>query len=92
MSFEYATVKGKGQIVIPVELRRKLGIEEGTKLAFMEEGGRLVIQPVTNEFIDRMHGILAGKGLPDEWTGLRIRNWSEALRPRRQRAPAFSHG
>ncbi len=65
MSVEYGTVKGKGQIVIPVELRRKLGIEEGTKLAFMEEAGRLVIQPVTNEFIDRMHGILAGKGLPN---------------------------
>ena len=65
MSVEYGVVKAKGQVVIPVEIRRKLGIEEGTKLAFLEEAGRLVVQPVTDEFIDRMHGILSGKGLPD---------------------------
>lgn len=65
MKTEYTTVKAKGQIVIPVELRRRLGIDEGTKLALKEEGGKLVIQPITDEFIESMHGILAGKGLPD---------------------------
>ena len=65
MSIEYATVKAKGQIVIPVDLRRKLQIEEGTRVAFLQEGRRLIIQPVTDEFIASMQGILAGKGLPD---------------------------
>jgi AbrB family looped-hinge helix DNA binding protein len=65
MRTEYTTVKAKGQIVIPVELRRKLKLKEGTKLALSEAEGKLVIQPITDEFIDSVHGMLAGKGLPD---------------------------
>jgi AbrB family looped-hinge helix DNA binding protein len=64
MPAEFATVKAKGQVVIPVELRRKFGIDEGTRVAFFEEDGRLLLQPVTDEFIDSMCGIVAGKGLP----------------------------
>lgn len=64
MSIEYATVKAKGQIVIPVEMRRKFQIDEGTRVAFLEEEGRLFLQPVTNQFIDGMKGVLAGRGLP----------------------------
>jgi AbrB family looped-hinge helix DNA binding protein len=64
MGIEYATVKAKGQVVIPVEIRRKFQIDEGTRVAFLEEDGRLLIQPVTDEFIEGMKGILAGHGLP----------------------------
>ena len=64
MSVEYATVKAKGQVVIPVEIRRKFQIDEGTRVAFLEEDGRLLIQPVTDEFIEGMKGILGGRGLP----------------------------
>jgi AbrB family looped-hinge helix DNA binding protein len=64
MGTEYATVKAKGQVVIPVDVRRKFQIDEGTRVAFLEEEGRLFIQPVTNEFIEGMKGILAGRGLP----------------------------
>lgn len=64
MQIEYATVKAKGQVVIPVDIRRKFQIEEGTRVAFLEEEGRLLIQPVTDEFIDAMKGILSGSGLP----------------------------
>jgi AbrB family looped-hinge helix DNA binding protein len=64
MSVEYALVNAKGQVVIPVDLRRKLRIEQGTRIAFLEEKGRLVMQPVTRDFIREMKGILAGRGLP----------------------------
>lgn len=65
MTIEYATVKAKGQVVIPVDVRRRFQIDEGTRVAFLEEDGRLFLQPVTDEFIDSMQGILAGPGLPD---------------------------
>ena len=65
MTIEYATVKAKGQVVIPVEIRRKFQIDEGTRVAFLEDAGRLFIQPVTDKFIDAMKGILAGRGLPE---------------------------
>jgi AbrB family looped-hinge helix DNA binding protein len=64
MGTEYATVKAKGQVVIPVDIRRRFQIDEGTRVAFFEEEGRLFIQPVTDEFIEGMKGILAGRGLP----------------------------
>jgi AbrB family looped-hinge helix DNA binding protein len=64
MPIQYATVKTKGQVVIPVDIRRKFQIDEGTRVAFLEEEGRLFIQPVTDEFIEGMKGILAGRGLP----------------------------
>jgi len=65
MAIEYATVKAKGQVVIPVDIRRKFRIDEGTRVAFLEDEGRLVIQPVTDQFIEGMKGMLAGRGLPD---------------------------
>jgi AbrB family looped-hinge helix DNA binding protein len=65
MAIEYATVKAKGQVVIPVDIRRKFQIDEGTRIAFLEEQGRLFLQPVTDEFIDAMKGSLAGQDLPD---------------------------
>jgi AbrB family looped-hinge helix DNA binding protein len=64
MAIEYATVKAKGQVVIPVDIRRRFRIDEGTRVAFLEEEGRLVVQPVTDQFIDGMKGVLSGRGLP----------------------------
>jgi AbrB family looped-hinge helix DNA binding protein len=74
MSIEYATVKAKGQVVIPVDIRRKFQIDEGTRVAFLEEAGRLFIQPVTDEFIDAMNGVLSGHGLPERIGRTRDRN------------------
>ncbi|MGB7130308.1 MAG: AbrB/MazE/SpoVT family DNA-binding domain-containing protein [Candidatus Sulfotelmatobacter sp.] len=74
MAAEYATVKAKGQVVIPVGIRRKFQIDEGTRVAFLEESGRLFLQPVTDEFIDSMKGILAGRGLPQRVERARDRN------------------
>ena len=56
----HATVKG--QIVIPVELRRKYGIKAGTKIHIYEENGRIILQPVTREFIASVRGSLKGSG------------------------------
>jgi len=39
---EIATVGTKGQIVIPQQIRRELGIKPKTKLAVYSRGGRLV--------------------------------------------------
>ena len=57
-----ATVTSKGQIVIPADIRRRYGIHRGTKVSFIEEGGRLVLQPITPEFIDSVMGSLKGSG------------------------------
>ena len=53
-----SVVTSKGQIVIPAEIRKKYGIKKGTQVAFIEDGPRLILAPVTDEFIDSLHGCL----------------------------------
>ncbi|MFH1826682.1 MAG: AbrB/MazE/SpoVT family DNA-binding domain-containing protein [bacterium] len=51
----------KGQIVIPVELRRKYNIEPGSKVELMDIGGEIVIIPITvKNPIDEARGFLKG--------------------------------
>ena len=38
---ELAKVTSKGQITIPIDIRKKLGIREGDKILFMEENDRV---------------------------------------------------
>ncbi|HEX3103129.1 MAG TPA: AbrB/MazE/SpoVT family DNA-binding domain-containing protein [Terriglobales bacterium] len=69
MSVLSATFTSKGQLVVPAELRRKHGIEAGTRVKFLEDQfGRIVLQPVTEEYIDRLMGCLAeGSDLLSNW-------------------------
>jgi AbrB family looped-hinge helix DNA binding protein len=64
-----ATFTSKGQLVIPAELRRKHGIEAGTRVKFLEDQfGRIVLQPITEDYIDRVMGCLAeGPDLLADW-------------------------
>jgi AbrB family looped-hinge helix DNA binding protein len=40
---DVSRVTSKGQVTIPVEMRRKLGVKDGDKVVFIEEGYRIVI-------------------------------------------------
>jgi antitoxin PrlF len=40
------TVSDKGQVVIPAAIRRRLGIEPGTKLDFEVEGDSIRVRPL----------------------------------------------
>jgi AbrB family looped-hinge helix DNA binding protein len=64
-----ATVTSKGQLVVPAELRRKHGIQAGTKVKFLEDQfGRIVLQPITEGYIDCVMGCLAeGADLLATW-------------------------
>ena len=59
-----SVVTAKGQIVIPVKLRRKHGIKKGTPVSFVERNGEIVLQPLTDEYIRSLQGIARtwGKG------------------------------
>ena len=56
----YATVKG--QIVIPVALRRKYGIKNGTKIIVTDIGDSINLKPVTEQYLRNLQGSLKGKG------------------------------
>lgn len=48
----------KGQIVIPASVRRKFGIKEGTRIRIEvdEKGRRIILTPVTREYIHSLRG------------------------------------
>jgi AbrB family looped-hinge helix DNA binding protein len=60
----FNTVSSKGQIVIPVSFRESLEIERGTRIAFSQEGSRLILEPDTLaaklRLIDELYGSTAG--------------------------------
>ncbi len=64
-NIEYSAVNAKGQVVIPADIRDRFDIKRGTRIAFVEEKGRLFIQPVTDAFIESMRGSLARQGMPE---------------------------
>lgn len=55
-----AFVGTAGAFVIPEELRRELGIREGTRIAIYREKDRLILQPITEQFIASLAGCCKG--------------------------------
>ena len=47
----------KGRLVVPARIRRRFGIKPGTRIVFLEENGRLILQPVTRKYIHSFRGI-----------------------------------
>lgn len=40
-----STISSKGQITVPIEVRRRLGLQEGDRVEFVFEDGRTVLRP-----------------------------------------------
>ncbi len=57
-----SVVTVKGQIVVPAKIRRKFGIKKGTKIAFVEQNGKLIIQPLDKNYFESLAGILGTDG------------------------------
>jgi len=60
MSTEEVLVDNKGRILIPKNIREKIGLETGTKAQLKIENHKLFIQPPTQpeEFIQEMEGCI----------------------------------
>lgn len=61
-----ATVQKRGQVTIPIEMRRKLGIEEGGVVAFVETDDGILISPrevMAMDALDRIGEVLKKHGI-----------------------------
>ena len=61
MFMNTAYVTSKGQLVVPSRIRRRFGIKPGTRVNFVEEGDRIIFQPVTKEYINSFCGVFRQK-------------------------------
>ena len=60
----------KGQVVIPLRLRKQFDIEDGTKAVVQATPEGILLKPVTAALIKHGRGILkrtAGKPLTEDW-------------------------
>ena len=67
---EIAKITSKGQVTIPINIRRKLGVKEGNKILFVEEAGKVYILNASMEALRKAQTAFAGEaqrvGLKDE--------------------------
>ena len=49
MKTDISTVTRKGQVTIPVRLRRAFELEEGSHIRFLDDGNRIIIEPVIED-------------------------------------------
>ena len=69
------TLTAKGQVTIPADIRRRLGLKPGDKVAFVEEDGKVVL-------VRQEHNIEAAFGLIKGKVGVSLEQMDEAVRKR----------
>lgn len=80
----------QGRLVIPAEIRRRLGFEPGQELAVRVEEGRLVLETPDNVLArlrGRFRGVPAGTSLADELVADRRREVELEGRDQEPRRP-----
>ncbi len=64
------TVQTKGQVTIPVEIRRLLGVKPGDKVVFRVVKGVVELQPVTMT-LEQTFGAVSPQERPEDFSTLR---------------------
>ncbi len=58
---ELAKITSKGQITIPVQIRKKLKLKEGDKVFFYEEKGKVIFQNASQVALSNFQKEMAGE-------------------------------
>ncbi len=58
-----SVITKKGQVVVPVALRRKYNIETGTKMQWIDTGTIIKAVPIPKDPISALRGCSEGEGL-----------------------------
>jgi AbrB family looped-hinge helix DNA binding protein len=65
MAIAHSKVTAQGQISVPVEVRRKLGIGPGSVLEWEEEGGKMVVRRAGRFSSEEIHRAVFGARTPE---------------------------
>jgi AbrB family looped-hinge helix DNA binding protein len=68
MALAQSKVTAQGQISVPVDVRKKLGIGPGSILEWYEEGGRIVVRRAGKYTSEDVHRAAFPKGPPKKRT------------------------
>jgi AbrB family looped-hinge helix DNA binding protein len=74
MAIAYSKVTAQGQISVPVDVRRKLGVGPGSVLEWDEEGDRIVVRRASRFSSEDIHEALFGAEKPEPRSIDELRN------------------
>jgi len=57
---EVAKITTKGQITLPIQIRKKLNLKEGDKVVFLEKNGEIIVDNPTKSAILEAQNAFAG--------------------------------
>ncbi|MCL2088857.1 MAG: AbrB/MazE/SpoVT family DNA-binding domain-containing protein [Oscillospiraceae bacterium] len=67
---EVAKITSRGQVTIPIDIRRKLGVREGDKVIFMENEGKILVVNAAKTAFTNIRQAFSGEaerlGIKDE--------------------------
>ena len=66
MSFASSKLTAQGQISVPVEVRRKLGLAPGSVLEWEEDGERILVRRAGAHSSEEIHAALFPNGAPSK--------------------------
>jgi AbrB family looped-hinge helix DNA binding protein len=69
MSFASSKLTAQGQISVPAEVRRKLGLAPGSVLEWEEDGERVVVRRAGTHSSEEIHAALFPQGAPRKSLG-----------------------
>jgi AbrB family looped-hinge helix DNA binding protein len=58
---EVAKITSRGQVTIPIDIRKKLGVKEGDKVVFIEDNNRIVVANAAKIAFADMRAAFAGE-------------------------------
>jgi antitoxin PrlF len=66
----YSTVTSKGQVTIPKGVRKRMGIDEGSRLLFVDDGDRILVYKLEGD-LESLYGAVKHTGPPIDFRRLK---------------------
>ena len=79
-TLDMTTMSSKGQVVIPTDIRKELGLLTGAKLMVLTDGSNLLLKPVQTPKLQTFHALIRRSRRYAKQAGLRKSTLVKALR------------
>ena len=79
-TLDVTTMSSKGQVVIPTDIRKELGLLTGVKLMVLTDGANLLLKPIQTPKLQTFHALVRRSRHYANQAGLRKSTRTKALR------------
>ena len=87
-TLDVTTMSSKGQVVIPTDIRKELGLLTGVKLMVLTDGSNLLLKPIQTPKLEAFHALVRRSRHYAKQAGLRKHTLAKALRTVRHESRA----